>query len=193
MNIIKDGTGTGNVVKVDEENRLHTHAFTVNINQSAAMQGDSYQAGTGVINLTSDTESAIFYFKNTSLIDILMYEQFLDLGASTSGVGSSTITYYTQATSGTLISTATVAMPANRRLTDATVLGALVYKGTEGATLAGGTVSAFVSAGFVNQSPTVFPPGISLGVSITPPAGNTSMNVTFGINVIANATSYAND
>lgn len=193
MSIITDGTGTGKVAKVDNENRLHTHAFTVNINQSAAMRGESFQAGTGVINLTSDNESAIFYFKNTSDIDILMYEQFLDLGTSTGGTGSSTITYYVQATSGTIISTATVSLPNNRRLTDATVLDALVYKGAEGATLGGGNITAFVSAGFVNQSPTVFPSGVSLGVSITPPTSNTSMNVTFGINIIANATNYAND
>ncbi len=191
---IQDGTGNGFLAKVDDENRLHTHAFNVTINQVAALKGDTYTTSTGVVNLTSDSESAIFYIKNTGTDDILVFEQFLSIGTSTGGSGSPTIKYSTNADdSSTIITTATVITPANRRLASANVLSADVFKGAEGKTLVGGDQSSFVTNGFVNTSPFAIPKGVSMTVAITPPTGNTSQSFTFGLNLIQNASGYAND
>lgn len=191
---IKDGTGNGHLAKVDSDFRLHTHAYTVTINQAATLAGDTFDVSTGVVTLTSDNESGIFYIENTSDDDLLVFEQFLLLGASTGGASNNvTIKYYTGATGGTVISDEVVATVDNRRLLDSKQLGALSYKGSEAKTLSGGNESSFITSGFNNTSPFVIPPGINIGVSIQPSTGNTSQAVTFGINLIANATKYGND
>lgn len=191
---IQDGTGAGYTAKVDKENRLHTHAFNVTINQIAALAGDTYTTSTGIINLTSDNESAVFYIKNTGLDDMLVFEQFLNIGSSTGGSGSPTIKYSTNAdNTSSIITTATDITPANRRLASSNTLSSDVFKGIEGATVTGGVESSFVTNGFFNSSPFAIPAGVSMTVAIIPPVGNTSFDVTFGLNLIQNASGYAND
>jgi len=194
MDSIKDGTGGGYAAKVDSENRLHTHAFNVTINQVAALSGDTYTTNTAIVNLTSDSESAIFYIKNTGTDDILVFEQFLIIGTSTGGTGSPTIKYSTNAdASSSIITTALVIEPANRRLASANILSADVFKGAEAETIVGGTQTSFVTNGFFNTSPFAIPKGVTMTVAIIPPTGNTSFDVTFGLNLIQNASGYAND
>ena len=187
MTMITDGSGACFNAKVDPQLRLHTHALNVDISQLAAIQGDSFGVSTDIVTLTSATESGVFHIKNTSDDDLLIIEQFLILGASVGGSGVTTVTYYTNATAGTLISNASPIVPGNRRLADSRLLGADTYSGMEGDTISGGLVSAFASAGFFNTTPFVLPSGVTLAISITPPAGNTSLPVTFGINLIAKA------
>lgn len=192
--IIKDGVGQGHAAKVDNENRLHTHAYTVTIEQSAAINGDVFGVSSGVINLTSANESAVYYIKNNTQDDILILEQFLLLGASTGGDSDNvTIKYYIGATGGDIISTATEMAKTNRRFLDSNVLEADAYSGIEGATVSGGTESSFISAGFINTGSFIIPKGIAMGISITPSANNTSQDITFGLNLIKDASSYAND
>jgi hypothetical protein len=189
-----DGTGKNNAAKVDSENRLHTHAFTVTINQSAALGGDTYNVQTGVIELTNANESAIFHIENTGDDDILVFEQFLIVGTSSGGSGSPTITYSTNAdSSSTIISSGTALTPSNRRLASSKVLSATTLKGGQGSTLVGGTQEEFLTNGFFNTSPFVIPKGVSMTIAIQPPTGNTSQEFTFGINLIQNASAYGND
>lgn len=195
-NTITDGTGGGYNAKVDAENRLHTHAYTVTINQSAALRGDTYTTSTGIINLTSASESALFYIKNTGADDILVFEQFLILGTSTGGSGSPTITYYTNAdATSSIVTSARDITPSNRRLASSNVLASDVYYGAEADTAVAGSgaVEAFVTNGFFNTAPFVIPKGVNMLISITPAAGNTSQDFSFGLNLIQGATSYGND
>ena len=185
---LKDGTGSGNLAKVDEVNRLHTHSFDVPIGVSAALEGDFFNTSTGVINLTSTTSSSIFYLNNISAEDFIMVEQFLDTGGITG-----TITYSTNGTAGTLLDNEVAGFAVNRRLTDPTVLGATFYTGVEGDTLTGGTEASFLTSGFNNNTVTIIPAGVSFGVKFTPPSGNTSMDITFGMNIIQSSGKYGGD
>jgi hypothetical protein len=191
--IIDDGAGTGYKAEVDTNNRLHTHSLNIGTSTNAAMNGDLFATSTGVLTLTTDGESGIFYIKNTNSDDFLIIEQFLVLGASTGGSGPTNITYYTNPTAGTLISDKTAITASNRRLASSITLSADVYSGGEGKTVSGGVVSGFVTAGFFNTTPFVIPQGVELGISITPPTGNSNMDVTFGINLLAEATKYVGD
>lgn len=188
---IKDGTGKGYAAKVGEDNRLHTHSLTVTIEQSAAINGDVFGISSGVITLTSANESAIYYIKNNTDDDILIIEQFLLFGASVGGTGSPTVKYYTGAdSSGTIVSTANDITPVNRRFLDSGVIDVDAFYGAEGLTLSGGTESSFVTTGFTNTGTFIIPKGVALGISVTPPSGNTSQAFTFGLNVIKNASDY---
>lgn len=192
--LIKDGTGSGYTAKVDALHRLHTHSFIVSMEQSSVLRGDAYTISSEVVSLTSDSKSAIFYIKNTGDDDLLMFQQFLNVGTSTGGVGNEvTITYNLGATAGDIITDEVVASPSNRRLLDSGVLSAITYKGSEGKTASGGTENAFLTTGFVNDAPTAIPPGIAMSVSITPSSGTTAQSVTFGMSVIEDASTYGND
>ena len=70
--IIKDGTGTGHTVKVDDQNRAHTLATTKTIREDAILRGELFAHNTDFINLTTDTVSGIFYLKNESDQDLFI-------------------------------------------------------------------------------------------------------------------------
>ncbi len=56
---IKDGTGTGKKVKVDAQNRLHTHSVTEGLVEHASSNGNSYNINTGTMTLTTGKESGL--------------------------------------------------------------------------------------------------------------------------------------
>lgn len=193
--MIKDGTGKGFVAKVDAENRLHTHAFTVTIDQAAALAGDAFTVSSGVVILTSDNKSAVFYFKNTSSDDFLLTIQSFFAGNSTNGASTAVGFDFTTGTglAGTIVSNADPGPSLNARINSSAVLDSDIFAGAEGYTLSGGTTSSFVSDGFVNLAATVLPPGNAMAVEVTPSTGNTSQVFQFTVNLIRNASLYGND
>jgi hypothetical protein len=141
---IKDGTGSGKVAKVDNNNQLHTFAVTETENQQSTRLGNSYNLNTGTIGLTSSTASGVMYFKNDEapvngessfVIDAIA------IGIDNQGTqaGACNITIVRNPTGGTLISNAVaVDMNKNRNFGSSKELDSLVYKGVEGDTLTGG-------------------------------------------------------
>lgn len=191
--IIKDGKGRGYEVKVDEDNRLHTHAFTTNVDTSATINGDVFDISSNTVTLTSANESGLLYVKNNENDDLLLSLQFVNIDASTGGSGGSLVTYYFNSSTGTLISGATAANVLNRRIGSADSITVDAYKGVEGSTITDGTSMDFPSTGFSASSPFVLPKGASFAVSITPPTGNTSMRASIGLFIVKNATIYGKD
>ena len=190
---IEDGTGNGNEVKVDDENRMHVHSFGVDIDTASALQGDAFDICSGLITLTSANESALLYIKNNENDDLILSLQFVNLNASTNGVGESTVKYYINPTGGTIVSGASDAGVINRKIGDANTLTADVFKGAEANTLTGGSNIEFPSTGFASSSPFVLPKGATLGIAIIPPTSNTSMVAAVGLYVIKGATKHGND
>jgi hypothetical protein len=141
---IKDGTGSGKVAKVDNNNQLHTFSVTETENQQSTRLGNSYNLNTGTIGLTSSTASGVMYFKNDEapvngessfIIDAIA------VGIDNQGTqaGACNITLVRNPTGGTLISNAVaVDMNQNRNFGSSKELDSLVYKGVEGDTLTGG-------------------------------------------------------
>jgi hypothetical protein len=141
---IKDGTGSGKVAKVDNNNQLHTFSVTETENQQSTRLGNSYNLNTGTIGLTSSTASGVMYFKNDEapvngessfIIDAIA------IGIDNQGTqaGACNITIVRNPTGGTLISNAVaVDMNQNRNFGSSKELDSLVYKGVEGDTLTGG-------------------------------------------------------
>jgi hypothetical protein len=135
MTIIKDGTGTGNTTKVSG-NRMFVHTITEGEEIHATENGDSYNLNTGNIGLTSQTESAILYFKNNESRDFII--DAIAIGVDSSGTtgNDSLVTLVRNPTSASF-STA-VDMNQNRNFGSSKTLTADVYKGAEAATLTGG-------------------------------------------------------
>ena len=192
--VIKNGVGNGNLAKVDESNRLHTHAFTIDTDTSACIQGDAFDICSGIVTLTNANEHAILYIKNNEDDDLIISLQFVNLGTSTGGVGKSTVTTYLNPTGGTLISDANNAGVLNRRVGDSTSLTADSFGASaQGKTLTGGDTISFPSSGFAANSPFVLPQGQSLAMSVTPPTSNTSMRVGIGFYIVRNGSQHGND
>ena len=191
MNKITDGTGSNYSAKVDARFRLHTHAFDVPIDISAAIGGDLFNASSWTVVLDNDSESAIFYIENNSQEDLIVINQFLGTGPSLNGSGPFTLKFYINSTGGDISTAGTDVVAFNRRLASAEVLEAVIKSGAQGRTITGGTVSEVqLLEGFENAFPIVIPPGVNLGISIAPPAGNTEFSVNFGLFLINNAPAY---
>ncbi len=140
---IIDGTGTGNRVGVNSNKQMKTFAVSQTENQQATKKGNSYNINTGIIGLTSTTESGVMYFKNDEppvngessfVIDALA------IGIDNQGTqaGACIITLVKNPTSVSF-STA-VDMKENRNFGSSNELSTttLAYKGAEGATVTGG-------------------------------------------------------
>ena len=192
--LIIDGTGKGYRAKVDDSNRLHTHAYTVTMVEAAALQGNSFNVSTGLIELTDTSDSAVFYIKNNTLDDLFFYRQDILIGQSAGGgVAIATISYATSVAGGTIVTDNVTSVVVNSKIDDSTVLGADTLVGGQGKTVVAANSVSFAGTSSVSESPLVLPPSQTLAVSIQPPAGNTSQYVSYGASIISNASIYGND
>lgn len=134
-----DGAAT---YKVGATARGQIKAFSVSESeaQEATELGDGYNINTGVIGLTSSTESGVLYFKNGESRRFIVEAIAVGVGSAGTVTDVSQITLVKNPTGGTLISNATaVDINANRSFGSSnTVASSLAYKGAEGNTVTGG-------------------------------------------------------
>lgn len=179
---ITDGKGRGFTAGVSSNNRLLTLGVNEDIFQYSAEEGDAYFIGTPLITLTSATESAIFYIKNNE-DDILIFENFFTTAESTTGGSPSMyrVNWYKNPTS---ISSGTAVPSLNQNFSSSNALDADIEYGAQGSTVTGGSLVATLSLpiGQFNNivANLVLGKGSSFVITVTPPAGNTSMPVQFG-------------
>jgi hypothetical protein len=180
-NLIQDGTGSGSLAAVDSTNRLQTFSTTQSGYTSATQKGDAYIVSTGIINLTSANESALLYIQSTETSDVVIQELTVNCGLS-NVTGDVIRTDYIAPTTGTLLTDQTVAPAFNLNSTSSKTFSGTTYKGAEGKTVGG---AVFSQQALHHQSQTdrqpsglIIPKGASLGLTMTPPAGNTSLNVS---------------
>jgi len=178
---ILDGTGTGDRVKVDKNNQLHTYSITESEQQQAAAVGNEYNINTGTIafSTNSTTRTTLLYFKNDEDTDFVVTAVALGLGTRSATVSDAANVFVVRnPTSGTTITNANdvdirsnVNFGSSRTLKTTT----LVYKGAdgEGAT-SGGTDHAllYMSDGRLYASLNIdVPKGSSIAIEFD---GNTS-------------------
>lgn len=180
---IKDGTGTGNLAKVNANSRLYTSSVSIDENLQATKNGNSYNINTGTITLTDDTQTPVLYVKNNEEQSLHISAIAVGLGPTTGGSGGiPVITIIRNPTAGTIVSGATaVDMEGNRNYGSSNTLSVAAYKGATGNTMTDGedhilmyqTTSGRLFASIDELLPT----GSSIGVKITPQSSNTSMDV----------------
>jgi hypothetical protein len=182
--IIQDGTGSGQVAKVNGSNRLYVDAVQKSEQAEANIQGDAYNINTGQITLTSASESAILYIKNTDSTKRLFVSSIaIGLGPSTGGVATEipAITVLRNPTTGTIIeSTPTdVDINSNRNFSSSNSLTIDAYKGGEAETFTDGTEHIIFYASdnsrLFADIEEVLENGASLGIKIDPQGSNTNM------------------
>ena len=189
--IVKDGTGTGQSLKIDANNRAETNAVTEGFADHAAESGDKFNINTGDITLTDDTITSTLYIKNNEDSDLVITALIYNLGASAGGSGDVKIDVMRNPTAGTIVSDAVnvdvgPGVSANQNFGSNKVLSVNAYKGdTADNDFTDGTVSISTRSAsntgriIVSLGAVIIPKGSSIGVSYTPPTSNTSQIVQF--------------
>lgn len=185
MFIIQDGTDGSKTLKVDKNNRAHAFSVSASLQAQSALNGNSYNVNTGTMVLTSDTESGVAYIKNNGDTALHIEQIGYLIGASTGGAGQEiNVTIKRNPMAGTVISDAIVTdININKNFSSTRSLNAVAYKGGEGKTLIDGVdayyslIASDSSSTPINTGTIVLERGASLGICVTPGAGNTAVNM----------------
>jgi hypothetical protein len=186
---IKDGAGNGYKAKVDSSNRLHVDSITFGRSELEVELGNGYNINTGLVTLTTANKSGVLYYKNNEDIDIVITSIIYTVGNSNSN-GDVLATVIKNPTLGTVISDAIdCEMPAiNRNFGSSKELESDTFKGGEGKTFTNGekvieSILQSAKREVINVGDVVMPKGTTLGIDITPPTGNTSMDIEVALSV----------
>jgi hypothetical protein len=177
--IINDGTGTGSKLRISRQNRAQTDAVTHSSAQQAAEEGRLYQIGAGIVNLTSANESQVLFLKNEGDKDLEIVNVTISSGLSTGGAAGDVLLAQLYSNPDSI--TGTDAPFVNNNLGSSRSPEGVFTAGAEGSTITGGTLGGAVYLPVAQFQRVelywVLPKGASLAISITPPAGNTNLNV----------------
>ena len=137
--ILSDGSGGGNKGKIDKYNRaatISTIQSNLQFNSALSSLAECYIFSTnGFISITTtDTETGIFYVKNTSLSRDLYLSTI-----RTCGTQVQKVTMYKNPTGGTLVTDETAGQATNLNFKSNNTAQASVFKGANGKTVSGGT------------------------------------------------------
>ena len=181
---IKDGA-SGNVGKVDANNRFHTSGVEITEEGQANRKGNAYNINTGVITLTDAADTPILYVKNNDDLDLHISAIAVGVGPTTGGSGGiPKITVVRNPTTGTIISTTPtdVDIKSNRNYgASGVATNVVAYKGATGDTTTDGDdhiIFFQTSSGRLFATiEEILPKGSSIGVKFDPQASNTSQDV----------------
>ena len=184
---IEDGNGKGFVAKVNSQNRVLTFAESLPGGVIAATEKKLFTVATDLLEFTDDTESAIFYVRYTGANKLIMPRVAFTIEESTGAAGDSVVFMgYQNPTEGTIISDASAATIRNRNFSGtAGQFPGVGYQGGQGKTMTDGDTFArpvFAAGSELNileleSEPICLEGGNSIGYTVTPPAGNTSISI----------------
>lgn len=178
--MLEDGTGKGYKLRINDNNRAEVDAVTHTSAQEAAEEGRLFQIGAGIVNLTSATESALLYIKNEGDKPLEIVNITISSGLSTGGALGDVLLAKLYVDASTITNSA-VAPFVNNNLGSSKTPEATYLAGVQGSVVTGGTLGGATFLPVANFERVnlywILPRGASLAISITPPAGNTSLNV----------------
>ena len=191
MSVIENGAGDGKKAKVDQDNRLHTHAITETANEEASGNGDAYNVNTGTITLTTANETTCLYFKNNQAAAIHVTTIGFLIGNSTGGSGDMDLRIDKGSNGGTIISNeSVVSVLQNKNVNSSKTIDVTAYKGVEGDNCTGGTalyrtlLAGAARPYLIASGNVVIEAGGTICVKVTPQTGNTSMGIQIFLGII---------
>lgn len=188
---LEGGNNPGNKAEVNNKGHLETQAVTISEQSDTALDGDAYNLNTGTFQLTSAASTAIFYLKNDSEErDMIISRIFVSFGVSTGGSGRIVASVMRGPTVGGILTSGVDNPPQNFNFGSSKVLSVTSKTGTTAlGDCTGGTMPIefyFTSDNqrhLVGFESIILPRGASMCFSLTPPAGNTSMDIQAGANI----------
>lgn len=184
---IQDGTGSNRKARISTDNRLFTASTTRSEREQEALLGEAYIIGTGFVNLTTTGTSAVLYFKNNEDVDLVITRFLIGVKKSVGGTENFITGIIYKNPTSMVSGTGNPLTINNVNFGSSNVIESDSEIGQEGALLAGGSAYLATVAPVENltseTASTILPKGTSIGVFITPPAGNTSIDISVGINL----------
>lgn len=185
---IKDGTGTGNLARVDKENKLAVRAVQETEFEKAVLGGRAFNVNTELLTITSNTEHALLYLQNNEDLPLIVSAWFIGTDAGTNGANLGLVRTYYNPTGGTIISGGTDVTAVNRNAGNSRVLNADIKSGGQGFTFTGQDTPAVlyqtqtVSSRVFGNVFLVLPKGSSL-VATYDPNGAETIGIYTGFQV----------
>lgn len=187
---IQDGTGSNIYAKVDSENKLRVGSVSEPEFVHASELGDTYSVGSGPLNLTDSTESAILYFKNQESRDVFIKTLNITWLASNGGTNGFSIQIYRNVLeSSEIVTDGNIGRSSSFNLGSTKELQAQIYKGGQGKLINGvpGELAYFDSTKsdtrILDIEGFIVGRGQNVGISVTPSTGNSSFTVGIGLNL----------
>ena len=187
MSNIKGGNNPGNLVHVDDDGKIQARAVSISEQAQKSLKGDAYNINTGLLTLTSDVETALFYFKNETEDDSIVVPRIFLTFLSSDGTGELTSCVKKNITGGTVI-VGTDLAPTNFNFGSSKLPGITLKNGGSVLTFTGGSLGPeflFTSDNqrhLIGFEAIILPRGASMTLTVTPPTGNTSMVIEAGAN-----------
>lgn len=190
ITVLVDGI-TSQAARVNDDGQLSTFAQVISNSLAASIKGDRYNIGpNGFITLTDDVETPIIYVQNNEPETIgWALTQLLIVSTLSDGAGDWFVSFYTNPTSGTIITGGADALVTSQNLGSQKPLEVTAKIGSTGDTLVG-TVKIDRLIPMTPASITipldaiVIPPGTSFGMTVTAPVGNTSVKIDVGVSLL---------
>lgn len=187
MTIIQDGSGKSFTARVDSTNRLFTRTVTEDRQLEGTLNGDTFAVGTPYLTQTGATENGLLYFSSTEDLDLFATTFSSQARFTTGGTFSNyLIQLYTGIAASSLTGTWVDFTPLNLNFGSSdSISGTFKYGSPAGAAGFSGTPKFQLAfpINVYNQITTslVFPKGIGVLLTVTPPTSNTSMPVQFSV------------
>jgi len=185
---ILDGGGSGSVAKVTDEGMIRSYSVIESDFNHHSEAGWAFIVSSGTVTLTSTSQSAILYMKNDSDYELNILTFNIGWNQSIGGTNGAKMVSYLNPTGGTILDNALPGVGANLNYSSSREFVGSVYKGVEGDTTIGG--SPFGSLYFdttkadfrsIQIPGNIMPKGYSFTFTIIPPAGNTSLEMSFSV------------
>lgn len=183
---IKDGTGEGNYARVDATQKLSVRAISETFQNEAGLEGNAFLLSTGFVNLTSANPSAVLYFKNNDIVDLLITRFLVSARNSTGGSENHcTVILYKNpigigSGSGIDMNVNNINFGSFNSLTNESEIGQEAATMTNGSSFGGFVIPLEQLTS--EESSIVLKKGNSIGAVVIPPSGNTSFTIGIGIN-----------
>ena len=180
--MIRDGTGSGSLARVNSDNQLVTRAIGVEQRLKSTLDFNYFEATTGQVTLTDAVETGIIYLKNliTDGRVLVIDRVFCDIWTSTNGSGADgTLKYYLNPT----ITGGTIITPNNTNFGSTIAATGTFLKSTT--TISGNAwwtgYSTDKTSVIFEEGRIVVPSGSSFAISCAAPTGNTSMKISINV------------
>jgi len=184
--VVKSGS-SGNTADVNDDNELQTFAVTRPEITKSAIAGDAFFISHTPVNLTSANQSYIFSILNNEGVNWIVDALQTSFGESTGGSGKVLSLFTINGTTGTLFTSGTPELEGNQNLGSPKTLDATIFSGAEGFTVTNGIsdpeelIPSVPDIIIFDSSPIIIAPSTSIQIAITPPTGNTSMDIQISI------------
>ncbi len=140
MGVNKDGTGTGNLQKIDHHHRAHTLSVNHTGKLDASFSGKAFNLNTKLISITGN--SALIYLSNTSSEAFVIDELVIAIFDGITYTDFPYILVHKNPTTGDLLTDKTdapIIQNKNMSAVASSTLSGVCYKGKDGGTVGGGT------------------------------------------------------